>query len=150
MGKEFNEALGNFINNFANGGAIRHLVECGYTVDEILEKLDYPTSKENVAQIAYKYYLETGVICNEKPVDNIEKATYIKEYGSYGKVSLRKVTNSISIDSTEYIACEYGKLLYQKKEITGEIIMSERMKEHILSLPWPLSTVWVRKDFFDK
>ena len=37
----FQEALSNFTKDFAYGGAIRHLVDHGYTVDRIIKEFNY-------------------------------------------------------------------------------------------------------------
>lgn len=48
-------ALGAYgvINEFANGGIIRHMVDSGYTIDEISSRLDFHTPK------AFKIVKET-------------------------------------------------------------------------------------------
>lgn len=47
----FNEALSNFAKDFAYGGAIRHLVDKGYTADRIIREFHYPISRETVEKI---------------------------------------------------------------------------------------------------
>ena len=47
----FNEALSNFAKDFAYGGAIRHLVDNGYTADRIIREFHYPISRESVEKI---------------------------------------------------------------------------------------------------
>lgn len=47
----FNEALSNFAKDFAYGGAIRHLVDKGYTVERIIREFHYPISRESVEKI---------------------------------------------------------------------------------------------------
>ena len=47
----FNEALSNFAKDFAYGGAIRHLVDKGYTADRIIREVHYPISRESVEKI---------------------------------------------------------------------------------------------------
>ncbi len=47
----FNEALGNFTRDFAYGGAIRHLVDRGYTIDMIIKEFNYPLSRETIQKI---------------------------------------------------------------------------------------------------
>lgn len=47
----FNEALSNFVKDFAYGGAIRHLVDKGYTVERIIREFHYPISRESVEKI---------------------------------------------------------------------------------------------------
>ena len=47
----FNEALSNFAKDFAYGGAIRHLVDKGYTAVRIIREFHYPISRESVEKI---------------------------------------------------------------------------------------------------
>ena len=47
----FNEALSNFAKDFAYGGAIRHLVDKGYTADRIIRDFHYPISRESMEKI---------------------------------------------------------------------------------------------------
>lgn len=51
----FNEALSNFAKDFAYGGAIRHLVDKGYTAERIIREFHYPISKESVEKIVKDY-----------------------------------------------------------------------------------------------
>lgn len=51
----FEEALSNFTKDFAYGGAIRHLVDHGYTVDRIIKEFDYPISRESIEKIVNQY-----------------------------------------------------------------------------------------------
>lgn len=54
----FEEALTNFTRDFAYGGAIRHLVDHGYTVDRIIKEFQYPIPKESVEKIVNQYLEE--------------------------------------------------------------------------------------------
>ena len=45
----------NFTKDFAYGGAIRHLVDHGYTVDRIIKEFDYPISRESIEKIVNQY-----------------------------------------------------------------------------------------------
>ena len=51
----FEEALSNFTKAFAYGGAIRHLVDHGYTVDRIIKEFHYPISREAIEKIVNQY-----------------------------------------------------------------------------------------------
>lgn len=51
----FNEALSNFTKDFAYGGAIRHLVDKGYTVDRIIKEFNYPLSRESIEKMVVDY-----------------------------------------------------------------------------------------------
>lgn len=54
----FNEALSNFTTDFAYGGAIRHLVNRGYTVDMIIKEFHYPLKREVIEKIVDDYLKE--------------------------------------------------------------------------------------------
>ncbi len=54
----FEEALSNFTKDFAYGGAIRHLVDHGYTVDRIIKEFQYPISRESIEKIVNQYLKE--------------------------------------------------------------------------------------------
>lgn len=51
----FRDALTNFTQDFAYGGAIRHLVDRGYTVDMIIKEFHYPLSRESIEKIVAKH-----------------------------------------------------------------------------------------------
>lgn len=51
----FEEAKSRFVRDFAYGGAIRHLVDRGYTVDRIIEEFHYPLSRESIEKIVQEY-----------------------------------------------------------------------------------------------
>ncbi len=51
----FNEALSNFAKDFAYGGAIRHLVDKGYTADRIIREFHYPLSRETIEKMVADY-----------------------------------------------------------------------------------------------
>ena len=54
----FEESLQNFTRDFAYGGAIRHLVDKGYTVDMIIKEFNYPLKRENIEKMVADYLKE--------------------------------------------------------------------------------------------
>lgn len=54
----FEEALSNFTKDFAYGGAIRHLVDRGYTVDRIVREFQYPLSRQTIEKIVSQHLEE--------------------------------------------------------------------------------------------
>lgn len=142
----FDQGLSNFMHDFASGGAIRHLADLGLTVTEIRERLLFPTPKERVAKIVWEHYLQTGKILLEEPKAGkvVQKVSYVKDYGAYGKVSMRQVTEEVPLPQEEYFPCDYGIRLYQNREKLMEEmgVLSERERQYLLDLPWPLAVVW--------
>ena len=56
----FAESLSNFTKDFAYGGAIRHLIKRGYTVDEIIKEYHYPVEKDYIEKIYEELKNENG------------------------------------------------------------------------------------------
>lgn len=90
----FKKALSNFTFDVASGGAIRHLADRGYTVQQIKEMLDFPTPLERVQQAVWQHFLDTGQVMYTEPEagNQKEQFTYVLEYDAYGKSSYRRVT----------------------------------------------------------
>ena len=61
----FKKALANFTNDFASGGAIRHLADNGFTVKEIHARLDFPTPMSKVAETVWNHFLDKGIILTQ-------------------------------------------------------------------------------------
>lgn len=146
--KEFENALSNYIKDFANGGAIRHFVELEYSVEEIKSSLDFPMSIEEVALVVWKEYIDSKVIClnkDEIDKDYIIKTSFVKDYNKYGKTSLRKVTKKEPVEKKKYISCDFGKQIYKDKEdFNNKLSLLDKDKKSMIeNLPWPLEKVYV-------
>ena len=145
--REFNKALFNFTFDLASGGAIRHLADLGYTVEEIRGKLDYPATPNQIAQTVWKHYVDTGVVCLENPEDAKpkEKVTYVSCKGEYGRTYFKQVVEKVEENKDkEYVKCEYGKMLYKDRDafVKKLATLDKRDQDYILGLPWPLYPVW--------
>ncbi len=51
----FNEALHSFVQDFAYGGAIRHLVDLGYDTDKIIKEYHYPLSRDTIDKMVKEH-----------------------------------------------------------------------------------------------
>lgn len=47
----FEEAVGNFVRNFAYKDSINHLIRRGYTVERIMREKDYPLTREEIEKM---------------------------------------------------------------------------------------------------
>lgn len=142
----FNKALSDFTIDFASGAEIRAFADKGYTVSQIKEKLDFPTSLEKVKEIVWKHYVDTGVILLSEPTEGSvkERISYEKVYDRFGKMSFKQVVTKDDDLPKEYVACDFGKLLYKDKSAFEKSlnVLSADDKDYILDLPWPLESVW--------
>jgi len=149
--KYFQNALSNFTLDVANGGAIRHLWDLGYSIREILKQLDYPSNFERVQNVVWEHLLSTGVICLGKPETSKEQTevSYVKEYDKYGRTSFRRVVKVRELsEENEYIPCDFGRLMHDDKELFGKMLncLEERQQEYITDIPWKRMRVYHRAD----
>ena len=145
----FKAALSDFALDVAAGGAIRSLATKGYTVEEIRKRLDFPVSKEQIGLIIWNHFLETGIILLQEPDTSKENfaVTYEMVHDAFGKASFRQVRKKTEY-SGEYLPCDFGKQIYQNKNnfLKKCEMLSIQDRDYILGLPWPLATVWHKKD----
>lgn len=90
----FQSALSSFVTDAACGGAIRHLVDIGYTLDQIVDRLDYPAPRAKVQRIMMDYLYESRVLLREEPSAKLfaAKETFVQEQDAFGRRSMRKIT----------------------------------------------------------
>lgn len=90
----FQNALSNFVTDAACGGAIRHLTDIGYTLDQIVERLDYPAPRAKVQRIMMEYLYESRVLLRKEPSEELfaAKERFVQEQDAYGRRSMRKIT----------------------------------------------------------
>ncbi|MBE5870916.1 MAG: hypothetical protein E7294_06625 [Lachnospiraceae bacterium] len=91
--KAFQKALTDFTFDVACGGAISHMVDKGYTVRQITQRLDYPLSYEKAQKAVTGYLLKKRILLFDEPdfsKDHVREE-YVKEYGPGGRSSFRKV-----------------------------------------------------------
>ncbi len=92
----FREALADFVQETAYGGAVRHLADRGYTVAQIMERLEYPAPYERVRRMVWEHLKDRGVILCDEPGSGRprERFSYVKEYDRNGKPTFRRVPES--------------------------------------------------------
>lgn len=56
----FEDALQNFVKGFAYTGAVKHLLNRGYSVERIMKEYDYRLSREEIERIAEEARLESS------------------------------------------------------------------------------------------
>ncbi|MCD8222292.1 MAG: hypothetical protein LUD07_08990 [Clostridiales bacterium] len=89
----FKKALSDFTFDAASGGAIRHLADCGYTPQQILKMLDFPTPYERIQDEVWKHFVDNRTLILEESGIGHTAGNYefVTEYDAYGKRSFRKV-----------------------------------------------------------
>lgn len=147
----FKKALTNFSQDMANGGAIRHLWNRGYSIRQIIEQLDFPAPYERVQNVVWEHLVDTGVVCLTKPeaAHRQEQVSYVKEYDKYGRTSFRRVTEVIHKEETEtYVPCDFGIWMQRDPKRYEEILdcLKERQREYLTDIPWRGRRVYHKRE----
>ncbi len=89
----FQNALSSFVTDAACGGAVRHLTDIGYTLDQIVDRLDYPAPRAKVQRIMMAYLYESRVLLPEEPTEELfaPQEQFVQVQDAYGKRSFRKI-----------------------------------------------------------
>lgn len=82
-GRYFQEALANFTSEAAYAGAVRHLYDMGYSVEQIRKNLLYPASVRQIEQVIDDYRAGKGALEQDY--------VYIQDTDRYGRKSFRRV-----------------------------------------------------------
>ncbi len=112
-GSWFQKALTNFTREAGVGGAVRHLTDLGYTVEEIRRELAFPASYESVRSMVWKYLVDTQTVLCEDPRERqtVRQAEFVREYDRFGKPSFRRVMKPASSE-------DIGRLVSDWRERT--------------------------------
>lgn len=94
----FQNALSSFVTDAACGGAIRHLVDIGYTLDQIVDRLDYPAPRAKAQRIMMDYLYESRVLLKEEPSAKLfaAKEVFVQEQDAFGRRSMRRIMDDSS------------------------------------------------------
>lgn len=140
----FEEALSDFMHDAASGGAIRHLVDLGYSVEQMISALSYPTPRERVRKTAYRYMVETGLLLQKLPGEedlrtvifgnsDMEKA---KEY-LYKKIKENGEENCYFSCPFGMWRCGGGGELPEEKALGDRLsCLNKREQEYIEGILW--------------
>lgn len=164
----FGEALADFAHDMASGGAIRHMVNLGYSVDEIKRRLDFPTSRERVRRTVDEYLRGCKILLEELPVAEEDLKTETLRRPSPSELT-RRVRDLIDRNGEEnsYVSCPYGLLFFDRKSALARAglryegaagmdreqkdriesllsCLTGREREYLLGIPWERKIMYHR------
>ena len=91
----FQSALSDFTYEAASGGAVRQWTDLGYTVKQIMEKLDFPTPFPWVQKQVWERLTQTGAILLEEPGSPRQTQDFVWECDQYGRRSFRRIIKPV-------------------------------------------------------
>lgn len=150
----FQEALSDFTCDVAGGGAVRHLVDLGYSTGQIMRELSCPLPRSKVEKIVYRHMTDTGMLLEELPVPEEalpvpEEAleTVYRRGASLDKVcALLRDLIERNGEENSYVSCPYGTWRRDREHRLQSALacLTLREREYILGIPWPMKMVYHR------
>ncbi len=133
----FQEALSNFMYDAASGSAIRHLVDSGLSVDQIVERLDYPTARSRVERTVYAYMTETGILLRRLPAG--EDSFSVIHPGKMSRGDLRRLLLKLlekNGEAQSYMLCPFGRCGSSGIPESWLSGLTAREREYVAGIPW--------------
>ncbi len=133
----FDAALSNFMFDMASGGAIRHLADRGYSVDQIVKTLAFPTPRDRVERTVYQHMMDTGMLKTSMDASTMT----VRQIGKMQVYELNHVLSEHIAQNGEthsYMFCPFGawkgadreRFLKQLSCLTG------REQEYLMGIRW--------------
>lgn len=143
----FESALSDFMYDVASGGAIRHLVDAGYSIDQIMRELDFPTPRKRVEQTVYKYMTDEGLLLAELPVAEAELSFCLLGSKPRGKMRAQLLERiAANGESDSYMRCPFGGLMRSDTDGLERLlsVLTSREREYILGVRWERDVMYHR------
>ncbi|MDO5538861.1 MAG: hypothetical protein Q4F83_02145 [Eubacteriales bacterium] len=145
--KYFQEALGDFVHDAASGGAIRHLLDLGYTTDAIMQKLEFPTPRARVEKTVYRYLTERGILMEELPVSGTDMRSVSVDMRSEAELcALLRQYIEKNGEENSYVSCPFGTIRRDRERRLQKMLscLTAREREYITGIPWKPQVMYHR------
>ena len=143
----FEEALADFVHDVASGGAIRHLVRSGYSTDQIMLLLNFPTPRERVEQTVLRCLLEDGTLLEALPVPEESMETIVLKNAKPAQLSLL-LSEYQDADGEEnsYVSCPFGTIRRDREARLARMTacLTSREREYLFGIPWKMQVMYHR------
>ena len=136
-----------FTFDVAAGGAIRHLTDRGYSVEQIMRELSYPVPRARVEKAVYRHLLESRILLTELPTEN--NAVRIKFLqGDKSAHFPEKLANAIaeSGEKNAYMECPFGAWMKKDERCLEQnfACLTGREREYLLGIRWEKDIMYHR------
>lgn len=131
----------------ASGSAIRHLVDAGHSVEQIMGELCYPTPRERVEQTVYRYMMESGILLTCLPLGEAAMKEHVLNRISRG--GLRQYLRVLMEKNGEmhsYMYCPFGGMLKRDEEALVQwlSVLTKGEREYIYGIRWEQDVMYHR------
>lgn len=143
----FEAALSDFVFDVAAGGAVRHLVDSGYGISQIMDRLTYPVPRSGVEKAVSRYMRESGILCIELPAEP-ERIHRISLCGRDDKKAIEKMIEGIDRWGVEnsYLECPFGDWIRHNNEYFSHMLscLNARERAYLTENTWERDLMYHR------
>ena len=143
----FEAALSDFMFDVAAGGAIRHLVDRGYSVEQIMKRLDYPVPRPKVEKAVYRHLTESGILLHELPKEDEKIKIHMVQEKNKEKLPgiLAEHIDKYG-EQNSYMECPFGQWMKTDEKKLQQVMasLSAREREYILGIRWEYPVMYHR------
>lgn len=137
----FGKAMGNFMHEMSGAGAIRHMVDQGYSIRQIIERLDYPTPQRRVEETALKYMLKQGILLERLPESEYRRVNIPYPWDRKQLSEAVYVRKERDGEEDSYVLLPIAGLKKDKESLSS---LNDREREYLNGLPWEGAAVYHR------
>ncbi|MCM1156277.1 MAG: hypothetical protein NC314_11625 [Roseburia sp.] len=143
----FEEALSDFVFDAAAGGAIRHLVDRGFSVEQIMTQLSYPAPRARVEKAVYRHLQESGILMAKLPMEEGRMQALFLQDKNNGKMAEAIAANIAEYgEENSYMECPFG--MWRKTGLDKQeqflSCLSVREREYIAGIRWEYDIMYHR------
>lgn len=135
----FGKAMGNFVHEMAGAGAIRHMVDQGYSIPQIMERLDYPTPQRRVEETALKYMLKQGILSERLPDSDYRRVNIPYSWDRKQLSEAVYIRKERDGEENSYVLLPIAGLKKEKELLS---CLNDREREYLCGLPWEGAAVY--------
>lgn len=148
-GKEsyFQTALSDFTFDVAAGGAIRHLTDRGYSVEQIMRELSYPVPRARVEKAVYRHLLESRILLPELPAeDSTMRIKFLQGDKSVRFPEILAKDIAENGEENAYMECPFGAWLKKDEKRLEQNLacLTGREREYLLGIHWEKDIMYHR------
>ncbi len=143
----FNQALSDFMFEAASGGAIRHLSDLGYSVDQIMGKLAFPTPRDRVEKAVYRHLSESGILRESLPAEPEQMRSTTLSAAHIDRISARFLSLiDENGEENAYLECHFGAFERREPARWEELLacLNSREREYISGIRWQRDIMYHR------
>lgn len=143
----FEAALFDFVFDVAAGGAIRHLTDRGYSVEQIMRELSYPAPRAKVEKAVYRYLTDSRILLTKLPGESGTPGIRCLR-GEKGTDFSQRLTDAVveSGEKNAYMECPFGGWRKTNEKLFAQTIacLTGREQEYLLGIRWERDVMYHR------